>query len=103
MMCHGSSVQVVARLIINILCVAILTEFQQFEVNPTIFKYDELHAATNGFHPEMKLGEGGYGVVYKVNALLSIQSSSLPPLTNVEYIDEFDQRNQVIVVFWNDL
>lgn len=72
MMCVGSSVQVVARLLLNILCVAMLTEFQQYDVNPTIFKYDELHAATNGFHPETKLGEGGYGVVYKVNALLSI-------------------------------
>ena len=30
-----------------------------------IFSYKELHAATNGFSEENKLGEGGFGSVYK--------------------------------------
>lgn len=30
-----------------------------------IFSYAELRIATNNFNPENKLGEGGYGVVYK--------------------------------------
>lgn len=42
------------------------------DVKPTIFKYDELHTATRGFHIDMKLGEGGFGDVYKVSFLKSI-------------------------------
>lgn len=29
-----------------------------------IFTYEELHAATNGFSEDCKLGEGGFGSVY---------------------------------------
>ncbi|CAM6060888.1 unnamed protein product [Sphagnum tenellum] len=39
--------------------------FAQHEVQPTIFGYTELKIATRDFHPSMKLGEGGFGVVYK--------------------------------------
>ncbi len=42
------------------------TEFAEFEVQPTIFAYNELKVATKDFHPDTKLGEGAYGVVYKV-------------------------------------
>jgi len=41
-------------------------EFAEFEVQPTIFGYNELKVATRDFHPTMKLGEGSFGVVYKV-------------------------------------
>ncbi len=44
----------------------ISTEFAEFEVQPTIFAYNELKAATRDFHPDTKLGEGAYGAVYKV-------------------------------------
>jgi len=44
-------------------------KFAQHEVQPTIFGYIELKAATRDFHPTMKLGEGSFGVVYKVTCL----------------------------------
>ncbi len=44
-------------------------EFAEFEVQPTIFGYNELKVATKNFHPTMKLGEGSFGVVYKVTCL----------------------------------
>ncbi|XVF39987.1 hypothetical protein PTKIN_Ptkin01aG0077200 [Pterospermum kingtungense] len=34
---------------------------------PNTFSYAELRAATDGFHPSNKLGEGGFGAVYKGN------------------------------------
>nr|APU94847.1 leucine-rich repeat receptor-like protein kinase [Pohlia nutans] len=42
-------------------------KFEEFDVKPTIFSYNELRVATRDFHvePDMKLGEGGYGAVYK--------------------------------------
>lgn len=43
-----------------------ITEFQEFDVKPTIFSYKELCDATEGFNPDMKVGEGGFGAVYKV-------------------------------------
>ena len=43
-----------------------IAEFEEFDVKPTIFAYSELKSATRDFHPDMRLGEGGYGVVYKV-------------------------------------
>ncbi|KAH8938145.1 hypothetical protein BDL97_16G067100 [Sphagnum fallax] len=45
--------------------IQIQEKFAEFEVQPTIFAYNELKAATRDFHPETKLGEGAYGVVYK--------------------------------------
>ncbi|KAG0567573.1 hypothetical protein KC19_7G144600 [Ceratodon purpureus] len=38
---------------------------EEHDVKPTIFTYNELRAATRDFHPDMKLGQGGYGAVYK--------------------------------------
>jgi hypothetical protein len=46
-----------------------LTEFVEHELKPTLFAYSELQKATRDFHPEMKLGEGAFGVVYKVLTL----------------------------------
>lgn len=42
-------------------------EFQEAEINPKRFDYTDLRVATRNFHEDMKLGAGGYGVVYKVN------------------------------------
>ncbi|KAH9537691.1 hypothetical protein CY35_16G066300 [Sphagnum magellanicum] len=45
--------------------IQIQQKFAEFEVQPTIFAYNELKVATRDFHPDTKLGEGAYGVVYK--------------------------------------
>lgn len=42
-------------------------EFQEAEINPKRFDYNDLRIATRNFHEDMKLGAGGYGAVYKVN------------------------------------
>ena len=42
------------------------TEFAEYDLKPTLFTYSELQKATRDFHVDMKLGEGGYGAVYKV-------------------------------------
>ena len=34
---------------------------------PTKYKYSDLKAATKNFSEKNKLGEGGFGAVYKVN------------------------------------
>ncbi|KAG0603772.1 hypothetical protein M758_10G119500 [Ceratodon purpureus] len=40
-------------------------EFAEYEMKPTLFSYSELQRATRDFHPDMKLGEGGFGAVFK--------------------------------------
>jgi len=37
------------------------------DVKPYIFTYSELKSATQDFDPSNKLGEGGFGPVYKVS------------------------------------
>jgi len=39
---------------------------KKIEIKPTIFGYNELKVTTKDFNPAMKLGEGSFGVVYKV-------------------------------------
>ena len=58
---------IVQRFLNLTLCLHVfITEFQEFDVKPTIFSYKELCHATKGFDPDMKVGEGGFGAVYKV-------------------------------------
>jgi len=51
---------------LNLVILLLAIEFAEFDVQPTIFSYSELRATTKDFHPDMKLGQGSYGVVYKV-------------------------------------
>ncbi|KAG0603306.1 hypothetical protein M758_10G083100 [Ceratodon purpureus] len=39
--------------------------FAEFELKPTLFAFSELQKATRNFHADMKVGQGGYGAVYK--------------------------------------
>jgi hypothetical protein len=41
-------------------------------LHTTLYSYKELEIATNNFDEKLKLGEGGYGVVYKVITILSL-------------------------------
>ena len=50
-------------------------EFEEFDVKPTIYSYNELRTATRDFHMDMKLGQGAYGTVYKVGRLLHMHIS----------------------------
>ena len=47
-------------------------EFEEFDVKPTIYSYNELRNATRDFHMDMKLGQGAYGAVYKVGLLCTL-------------------------------
>jgi hypothetical protein len=49
---------------LNYIIVSNFIVFRGFEVQPTIFPYDTLKAATNNF--QEILGEGHFGIVYKV-------------------------------------
>jgi 4-hydroxybenzoate polyprenyltransferase len=35
-------------------------------VQPTLYAYNDIKKATQDFHPDMKIGQGSFGVVYKV-------------------------------------
>jgi hypothetical protein len=43
------------------------SDILKFGGGPTIFSYSVLKTATKNFHIGSKLGEGGFGAVYKVN------------------------------------
>ena len=45
----------------------LFAEFLGMDVRPFTFSYAELKMATNDFDPANKLGEGGFGPVYKVH------------------------------------
>jgi hypothetical protein len=44
----------------------LILEFAKNEVQPNLYSYTELKIATEDFSPDMRLGQGGFGVVYKV-------------------------------------
>ncbi|KAG0557516.1 hypothetical protein KC19_11G136800 [Ceratodon purpureus] len=72
-------------------------KFEEFDVKPTIFPYNELRLATRDFHPDMKLGEGGYGAVYK-GVLPSKSTVAVKQLfvKNTQGIDDF--LNEVVLI-----
>ena len=48
-----------------------------------IFSFESISVATNNFSTENKLGEGGFGPVYKVNSSLSLSHSLANPFCPV--------------------
>lgn len=42
-------------------------ELLGIDIGPLTFSFSELKSATNDFNPANKLGEGGFGPVYKVS------------------------------------
>ena len=50
----------------------ILADLVGIDTMPNTFSYYELKNATSDFNRDNKLGEGGFGPVYKVNILLSL-------------------------------
>jgi hypothetical protein len=42
------------------------SEFAKRDVQPTLYAYNDIKIATRDFHPDMKIGQGSFGVVYKV-------------------------------------
>lgn len=66
-------------------------EFEEFDVKPTIFTYNELRVATRDFHPDMKLGQGSYGAVYKVELLTLYMNHVIRILNCIAY--EFISSN----------
>ena len=46
-----------------------VAEFLGIGPRPNTFSYSELRTATEDFNPANKLGEGGFGPVYKVNLI----------------------------------
>ncbi|CAK9882197.1 unnamed protein product, partial [Sphagnum jensenii] len=79
------------------LLLQIQEKFAEFEVQPTIFGYNELKVATRDFHPTMKLGEGSFGVVYKGILANGIEVAIKQLLiNNQQNIDEF--LNEVVII-----
>ena len=44
----------------------VISELAKKDVKPNLYSYAELRVATDNFNPSNKLGQGGFGVVYKV-------------------------------------
>ncbi|KAH8938138.1 hypothetical protein BDL97_16G066700 [Sphagnum fallax] len=76
--------------------IQIQEKFAKFEVQPTIFAYNELKVATRDFHPDTKLGEGAYGVVYKGTFQGNQVAVKQLLKKNQQNIDEF--INEVITI-----
>jgi hypothetical protein len=53
-----------------------LAEFARQQVQLILYSYNMLKLATKDFHASNKLGEGGFGVVYKVNSYFNFLTNS---------------------------
>ncbi|KAH9534576.1 hypothetical protein CY35_17G012400 [Sphagnum magellanicum] len=79
------------------LLLQIQQEFAKQDVQPTLYAYNDIKKATQDFHPDMKIGQGSFGVVYK--GVLQDQSEIAVKhlLTNSQQgIDEF--LNEIVLI-----
>ncbi|CAK9867946.1 unnamed protein product [Sphagnum jensenii] len=71
-------------------------EFARQQVQPTLYSYNVLRVATKDFHPRNKLGQGGFGVVYK-GILSDGTTVAVKHLTKSQQgVDDF--LNEVILI-----
>ncbi|KAH8970992.1 hypothetical protein BDL97_02G119200 [Sphagnum fallax] len=68
-------------------------EFAKQQVQPILYSYNVLKVATKDFHPSNKLGEGGFGAVYK---------GILPDGTNVA-VKLLNKSHQGVCEFLNEI
>jgi serine/threonine protein kinase len=74
----------------------LFVEFARQQVQPTLYSYNVLRVATKDFHPHNKLGQGGFGVVYK-GILSDSTTVAVKHLTKSQQgVDDF--LNEVMVI-----
>lgn len=69
-------------------------KFAEYEVKPTIYTFAEIRASTGDFHPDLKLGKGHYGAVYR---------GTLANGTEVAVKQLFSKSQQSLDVFLNEI
>ncbi|KAH8942202.1 hypothetical protein BDL97_14G086200 [Sphagnum fallax] len=72
-------------------------EFAKQQVQPTLYSYNVLSRATRDFHQDNKLGEGGFGVVYK-GILLDGTKLAVKLLTTKSHQGIDDFLNEVVSI-----
>ncbi|CAK9204830.1 unnamed protein product, partial [Sphagnum troendelagicum] len=72
-------------------------EFAKQQVQPTLYSYNVLSRATGDFHQDNKLGEGGFGVVYK-GLLLDGTTVAVKLLTTKSHQGIDDFLNEVVSI-----
>ncbi|CAK9204789.1 unnamed protein product [Sphagnum troendelagicum] len=72
-------------------------EFAKQQVQPTLYSYNVLSRATGDFHQDNKLGEGGFGVVYK-GILLDGTKLAIKLLTTKSHQGIDDFLNEVVSI-----
>ncbi|CAM6025065.1 unnamed protein product [Sphagnum balticum] len=81
----------------NSLLLQIQEEFAKQDVQPTLYAYNDIKIATRDFHPDMKIGQGSFGVVYKGTLQDGVEVAVKHLLTNSQQsIDEF--LNEVVLI-----
>ncbi|KAH8948909.1 hypothetical protein BDL97_10G002400 [Sphagnum fallax] len=79
------------------LLLQIQEEFAKQDVQPTLYAYNDIKIATQDFHPDMKIGQGSFGVVYKGILQDGSEIAVKHILTNSQQsIDEF--LNEVVLI-----
>ncbi|KAH8954473.1 hypothetical protein BDL97_08G079800 [Sphagnum fallax] len=72
-------------------------KFAKRDVQPTLYAYNDIKIATRDFHPDMKIGQGSFGVVYKGTLQDGGEIAVKHLLTNSQQsIDEF--LNEVVLI-----
>ncbi|KAH9571933.1 hypothetical protein CY35_02G119900 [Sphagnum magellanicum] len=71
-------------------------EFAKQQVQPILYSYNELKVATKDFHPSNKLGEGGFGAVYK--GILLDGTNVAVKLLNKSHQQVSDFLNEIVLM-----